>query len=49
MTEPMRDRLRVMPGDEPVCIRSSDIAFTLGHHGPLLGRARNYQGEVDIY
>lgn len=49
LTAPMLDRLRIRPGDELMCIRSSDIAFTLGHHGPLFERAGNYQGEVDVY
>lgn len=49
LTAPMLDKLGVTPGDELMCIRSSDIAFTLGHHGPLLERAGNYQGEVTVY
>lgn len=42
-------RLRVMPGDVLMCIRSSDIAFTLGHHGPLFERAKNYEGDIMVY
>lgn len=49
LTLPMLDRLAVSPGDELMCIRSSDIAFTLGHHGPLLERAKNYQGDIPVY
>ncbi len=48
-TVSMLDRLKIRPGDELMCIRSSDIAFTLGHHGPLFERAGNYQGKVDVY
>lgn len=49
LTRPMLDRLAVTPGDELMCIRSSDIAFMLAHHGPLLERAKNYQGDIPVY
>lgn len=48
-TRPILDRLGVAAGDELMCIRSSDIAFTLGHHGPLFERAKNYQGDITVY
>lgn len=49
LTGSMLERQKIAPGDELMCIRSSDIAFTLGHHGPLLERAENYRGEIPVY
>lgn len=41
--------LRIARGDDLLSIRSSDIAFTMGHHGPLIQRARAYEGTIDVY
>lgn len=41
--------LNMKPNDLLLSIRSSDIAFTMGHHGPLVERARNYAGTIGIY
>lgn len=42
------DFLNLKIGMEPLSIRSSDIAFTMGATGPLLERADNYKGEIPI-
>lgn len=49
LTGSMLERLKIAAGDKLMCIRSSDIAFTLGHHGPLFERAENYRGEIPVY
>lgn len=36
-------------GMELLSIRSSDIAFTMGAKGPLLEKARNFQGDIAKY
>lgn len=41
--------LELSVGMELLCIRSSDIAFTLGAKGPLLERAKNFQGEIEVF
>ena len=46
---PLLRELELSIGAELLCIRSSDIAFTLGARGPLLERARNYSGEIPVY
>lgn len=43
------EKLMLVPGAELLCIRSSDIAFTLGAKGPLLERAKNFSGEIPVY
>lgn len=37
------------PGARLLCIRSSDIAFTLGAKGPLWDRAGRYAGEIPMF
>lgn len=37
------------PGSRLLCIRSSDIAFTLGAKGPLWERAGHYAGEIPTF
>lgn len=49
LTEEMLDVLGLAVGMELLSIRSSDIAFTMGAKGPLLERARNYAGVIDVY
>lgn len=43
------DFLNLKIGMMLLSIRSSNIAFTMGATGPLLERAENYEGEVQIY
>ena len=43
------DFLNLEPGMELLCIRSSDIAFTLGAKGPLLERAERYEGVIETF
>lgn len=49
LTEFLLHRLDLNIGAELLCIRSSDIAFTLGAKGPLLERAKSYSGEIPVY
>lgn len=41
--------LGIAPGDVLLCIRSSDIAFTMGAKGPLVEKARAYQGDIPVF
>lgn len=41
--------LNIAPQAELICIRSSDIAFTMGAKGPLMEKAREYAGEMPQY
>ena len=41
--------LKLKPGMALLCIRSSDIAFTLGAKGPLLEKALAYPGLIDTF
>ncbi|MDO4547200.1 MAG: hypothetical protein Q4D04_03795 [Clostridia bacterium] len=43
------DFLQMKSGEQLLSIRSSDIAFTMGHHGQLVERARLFGGEVEVY
>lgn len=43
------DFLNLKIGMMLLSIRSSNIAFTMGATSPLLERAENYEGEVQIY
>lgn len=43
------DYLCLHRGDRLMCIRSSDISFTMGAHGPLMDKAKNYNGALKIY
>ncbi|RKJ41416.1 hypothetical protein D7X94_03760 [Acutalibacter sp. 1XD8-33] len=47
--EALLRELELAPGMELLCIRSSNIAFTMGARGPLLERAKNYAGEIPAY
>ena len=49
LTDEMMDFLQVRPGVQLLCIRSSDIAFTMGAKGPLLERAENFSGEIPVF
>ena len=46
LTDQMMKFLDVKPGTILLSIRSSDIAFTMGAKGPLLEKARNYEGVI---
>lgn len=49
LSRDMMNFLNIAPSMELLSIRSSDIAFTMGAKGPLLEKARNYQGEIPVY
>lgn len=49
LNQKMVDFLNLEIGMELLSIRSSDIAFTMGAKGPLLEKAENYGGEINIY
>lgn len=49
LSRSMMECLALSPGDTLLAIRSSDIAFTMGVKGPLLERARRYEGEIPVF
>lgn len=49
LTEEMLEFLRLTPGMRLLCIRSSDIAFTMGAKGPLLEKAAHFGGEMPVF
>ena len=49
LTPAMLKKLELAPGQWLLAIRSSNIAFTMGARGPLMERARNYQGEIPLF
>ena len=49
LNEEMLEVLELSIGMELLSIRSSDIAFTMGAKGPLLEKAKNYQGTIEVY
>lgn len=49
LNQQILDFLNLKIGMKLLSIRSSDIAFTMGATGPLLERADNYEGEIEIY
>ena len=49
LTDKMMAFLNICPDMQLLSIRSSDIAFTMGAKGPLLEKARNYQGEIPVF
>ena len=46
LTAEMMNFLEIQPGMSLLSIRSSDIAFTMGAKGPLLEKAKNYEGSI---
>lgn len=46
LTPQLLKQLNLDVGNELLCIRSSDIAFTMGAKGPLLEKAHNYKGNI---
>ena len=49
LNQAMMKFLNLEIGMELLSIRSSDIAFTMGAKGPLLEKAKNYEGEIKCY
>lgn len=49
LNQQILDFLHLKIGINLLSIRSSDIAFTMGAKGPLLEKAKNYDGEIAIY
>ena len=49
LTSEMTAFLRLKPGMRLLCIRSSDIAFTMGAMGPLLEKAAHFDGEIPLF
>ena len=41
--------LHLKTGMQLLCIRSSDIAFTMGAKGPLLEKADQFEDEIPLY
>ena len=48
-TSQLLEQLDLDVGNELLCIRSSDIAFTMGAKGPLLEKAHDYSGKIKRY
>ncbi len=46
LTDEMMELLKLAPGMRLLCIRSSNIAFTMGAMGPLLERAAHFRGAI---
>ncbi len=49
LTPQLLKQLDLDTGNELLCIRSSNIAFTMGAKGPLLDKAHNFQGNIPKY
>lgn len=49
LTKDMLTFLGIATGDALLCIRSSDISFTMGAKGPLVEKARAYQGDIPTF
>ncbi|WP_396136474.1 hypothetical protein [Clostridium sp. SHJSY1] len=49
LTDNMLEILDISKGMELLSIRSSDIAFTMGAKGPLLEKADNFDGDLEVY
>ena len=47
--EEMLETLDISIGTKLLVIRSSNIAFAMGTRGPLLERAKNYTGTIQVY
>ena len=46
LTSETAEFLHLEPGMRLLCIRSSDIAFTIGAKGPLLEKAAHFDGDI---
>lgn len=49
LTNNMLEILHISIGMELLSIRSSDIAFAMGAKGPLLEKADNFDGDLEVY
>lgn len=49
LTDEMTVFLHLKSGMKLLCIRSSDIAFTMGAKGPLLEKANNFDGDIPLF
>lgn len=49
LSDMMLEILNISIGMELLSIRSSDIAFTMGAKGPLLDKAHNFDGILELY
>ena len=49
LTKEMMAFLHLKPGMRLLCIRSSDIAFTMGAKGPLLEKAAHFDGGIPLF
>lgn len=49
LSDEMMNYLDIEPGRQLLSIRSSNIAFTMGAKGPLLEKAKNFNGEIPLF
>ncbi|MEF9921051.1 MAG: hypothetical protein RSC93_11545 [Erysipelotrichaceae bacterium] len=49
LSQEMMDTLELKKGLKLLSIRSSDIAFTMGVRGPLLDKAHEYRGKIQVF
>lgn len=49
LTKEMMDVLQISPGTKLLSIRGSCYAFVMGARGPLLERAENYDGDIEVF
>lgn len=49
LSKEMMDFLEISPSRELLAIRSSNIAFTMGAKGPLIEKAKRYQGNIPTF
>lgn len=49
LTKGSMEYLNLKVGHQLMCIKSSDIAFTMGAEGPLMDKVHNYKGTIDLY
>ncbi len=49
LTPEMMSFLNISPDMELLSIRSSNIAFTMGAKGPLLDKASDFHGEIEVF
>ncbi len=49
LTDSIMNQLNLKVGMKLLSIRSSDIAFTMGAKGPLIEKAKNFNGEINEF
>jgi len=49
LTDNIMNQLNLKVGMKLLSIRSSDIAFTMGAKGPLIEKAKNFNGEINEF